>query len=120
MKNFIKIFIILYLTSLNLIKNQGIEDISYTISFDLINRNQKDSGNLTFDSDSTYIYPYNISILSNLVINASKYQALISTNLSNTVFISPLEDNCEEKEEEEDREIQIVNSQFIFSCCGPY
>ena len=120
MKNFIKIFIIVYLISLNLIKNQGIEDISYTISFDLINRNQKDSGNLTFDSDSTYIYPYNISILSNLVINASKYQALISTNLSNTVFISPLEDNCEEKEEEEDREIQIVNSQFIFSCCGPY
>ena len=121
MRNYIWVFIIIFLISQNIIKIQGIEEISYTFSFELINRNQKDSGKLTFDSDSTYIYPYNISYFSNFVINSTKYQTLISTNLSQSVFISTFKDSCEEKEDEnEENETQIINSQFIFTTCGPY
>ena len=116
MINFIWFFIIMYL-SIHLIHNQKIEDISDTFSFELINIIQKDSDNLTFDSSSTYIYPYNISYISNLEINSSFYKTLISTNLSQSIYISSYEENCDEDEE---YETQVNNSQFIFTTCGPY
>ena len=110
-------FIFVQLYSKNLILNQGIEDISNTYSFELINIIQKDSGNLTFDSSSTYIYPYNISYISNLAINSSSHKALISTNLSQSIFFSEYVDNCDNGEE---IETPVNNSQFIFTTCGPY
>ena len=116
MINFIWFFIIMYLSN-HLIHNQKIEDISDTFSFELINIIQKDSDNLTFDSSSTYIYPYNISYISNLEINSSFYKTLISTNLSQSIYISSYEENCDEDEE---YEAQVNNSQFIFTTCGPY
>ena len=115
MINFIWFFIIIFLFE-HLVENQKIEGISDTFSFELINIIQKDSDNLTFDSSSTYIYPYNISYISNLEINSSFYKTLISTNLSENIFISSDEDKCEDEE----FEAHINNSQFIFSTCGPY
>ena len=112
-------FIIFYLFTNHLTQNRRTEEVSDTFFFELINRIHKDSGNLTFDSDSTYIYPYNISYFSNLIINSTKFRTLISTNLSHSVFISPYKDSCE-KEEEKDLQKPINNSQFIFQTCGPY
>ena len=111
MINFIWFFIIIYLFSKTKIHNQSIEDISSTFNFELI-KNQKDSGNLTIDIFSTYIYPYNISYINNLEINSSYYRALISTNLSNSVYIPKYQNEsiCEPQ-------TGINNSQFIFKTC---
>ena len=116
MINFIWLFSIMPLLTINSLENNNIEDISNTFSFELINKIQKDSGNLIIDPISTYIYPYNISFISNLLINVTNYNALISTNLSESIYISKNEDNCSKIE----LETPINNSQFIFNTCGPY
>ena len=116
MINIIWIISIISLVTIKSLESNNIEDISSTFSFELINKIQKDTGNLILDEDSTYIYPYNISYISNLVINGSNYNALISTNLSRAIFFPQTEDNCTNIE----LETPINNSQFIFSTCGPY
>ena len=119
MINIIWLLIILNVFPKNLSQNIGIEEISNTFSFELINRIYKDSGNLTLDYESLYIYPYNISYYSNLLINNTEFRTLISTNLSHSIFISPNGTKCEI---EEDMEIEkpINNSEFTFLSCGPY
>ena len=116
MINFIWLLSIIPLFTINSLENNNIEDLSNTFPFELINKIQKDSGNLTIDAISTYIYPYNISYISNLIINVTDYNALISTNLSESIYISQNEDNCSIIE----LETPINNSQFIFNTCGPY
>ena len=116
MINFIWLLPIISLFTINSLENNNIDDISKTYSFELINKIQKDTLNLTIDPISTYIYSYNISYISDLMINVSYYNALISTNLSQSIYISQNEDNCSKAE----LETPINNSQFIFNTCGPY
>ena len=46
-----------------------IEDISTIFSFDLINKYKKESNSIIIDSYSTFIFPNNISLISNLLIS---------------------------------------------------
>ena len=114
MINYIWIIFIIYIFTKTLIQNQKIEDISDTIPFELINRVQKSSNKLIFDYESTYIYPFNISYISNLEINGSFYKSLISTNLSKTVYYLTYGNYCESE-----NQMPVNNSQFIFETCGP-
>ena len=74
-----------------------------------------DRHKLIVDSESTFIYPFNISYISNLEINGSFYKSLISTNLSKTVYYPTYGNYCEGE-----TEMPVNNSQFIFETCGPF
>ena len=91
-----------------------IEDISTIFSFDLINKYKKESNNIIIDSYSTYIFPNNISLINNLLINEVSNKTLISTNLSNSIFLST--QNSTEEDNSCLKKL-INNSQFEFQSC---
>ena len=114
MKKYVYYLILCLVFSLLNSKLSSIEDISSTFSFELINKVQNDSGKLIIDPHSSYIYPYNISFIKNFMINSSFYDALISTNLSDSIFLSDKNiTHCDLI----DNEGLINNSQFIFKGC---
>ena len=83
---------------------------------------------MSIDSQSTYIFTNNTSVIKNLSINGDNYYTLISTNLSNSIFIEKnkeIEDYSELNKDENTcakdySKLQISNSQFDFEGCGPY
>ena len=89
---------------------------------------QVESTNMSIDSQSTYIFTNNTSVIKNLSINGDNYYTLISTNLSNSIFIEKnkeIEDYSELNKDENTcakdySKLQISNSQFDFEGCGPY
>ena len=91
-----------------------IEDISTIFSFDLINKYKKESNSIIIDSYSTFIFPNNISLINNLLINEVSNKTLISTNLSNSIFLST--QNSTEEDNSCLKKL-INNSQFEFQSC---
>ena len=112
------IIILLYIKSLD----ENIENISKIIHFELINQKIFDKSDLDFDSDyhSIYVFPNNISFIKNILINGENYNTLISTNISNSVFINKDNETESENCAKDYTKLQITNSQFDFQGCGPY
>ena len=65
-----------------------IEDIYKIFPFELINKTKKEPNSIIKDFDSTYIFPNNISLIKNLLIDGTSKDTLISTNLSDSVVLS--------------------------------
>jgi hypothetical protein len=112
------IILLLYAQSID----EKIEDISKIINFELINHKKFENFEMDIDSDyqSIYIYPNNISFIKNILINGENYSALISTNLSDSVYISKSNETESENCAKDYTKLQISNSQFDFQGCGPY
>jgi len=111
------IILLLYIKSID----GKIEDISKTFYFELINQRIFESFELDLDYQSAFIFPNNISIVKNLLINGENYTTLISTNLSESVYY--ITKNNETKSEscgKDYTKIQITNLEFDFQGCGPY
>ena len=102
--------------------DEEIENISKIINFELINYVIFDKIDFELDSDyqTIYIYPSNISFIKNILINGENYSALISTNLSDSVFINKNNETESEICAKDFAKLQISNSQFDFQGCGPY
>ena len=102
--------------------DEEIENISKIINFELINYVIFDKIDFELDSDyqTIYIYPSNISFIKNILINGENYSALISTNLSDSVFINKNNETESEICAKDYEKLQISNSQFDFQGCGPY
>ena len=98
-----------------------IEDIYKIFPFELINKTKKEPNSIIKDFDSTYIFPNNISLIKNLLIDGTSKDTLISTNLSDSVVLS-IQNNTEEESPclKDASKLQIINSQFNFQACGPY
>ena len=117
MVNLYYIFIVL-LTNIIYTK---IEEISKIISFELINKIKKEYNPVIIDYYSRSIFPNNISLINNLTINNELYETLISTNLSNSIVLSPKNNTEEDITCPKDySKLQIINSKFNFQGCGPY
>ena len=98
-----------------------IEEISKIISFELINKIKKEYDPVIIDYYSRSIFPNNISLINNLTINNELYETLISTNLSNSIILSPKNNTEEDTTCPKDySKLQIINSEFNFQGCGPY
>jgi len=112
------ISLLLYAKSID----EEIENISKIINFELINYVIFDKIDFELDSDyqTIYIYPSNISFIKNVLINGENYSALISTNLSDSVFINKNNETESEICAKDFAKLQISNSQFDFQGCGPY
>ena len=112
------ISLLLYTKSID----EEIENISKIINFELINYIIFDKIDFELDSDyqTIYIYPSNISFIKNILINGENYSALISTNLSDSVFINKNNETESEICSKDYAKLQISNSQFDFQACGPY
>lgn len=98
-----------------------LEDISKIFDFILANKAKKEYNSLIIDYDSTYIFPNNISIIQDLLINGTEKNILISTSLPESIILSTLNSSEEEYNCPKDyTKLDISNSQFNFHGCGPY
>ena len=114
----VNLYYIIILLLVNIIHTK-IEEFSKIFSFDIINIAKKELDSI-IDSDSTYIFQNNISLIKNLTINWKSHDTLISTNLSNSILILSIKNSSEEEIcTSGTSKLQIANSQFNFQSCGP-
>ena len=114
----VNLYYIIILLLVNIIHTK-IEEFSKIFSFDIINIAKKELDAI-IDSDSTYIFQNNISLIKNLTINWKSHDTLISTNLSNSILILSIKNSSEEEIcTSGTSKLQIANSQFNFQSCGP-